>query len=133
MTVLNPATDSTPESALTSQNAPWNAPLISCHVLDTTQGLPAPSIDVSLFVMGQQEPIATGITNSDGRVMLDTSNVALQSNTLQLRFHTAQYCQAQYHSAFYPFVDVHFTVETDQKYHIPLLLSPYSYSTYRGS
>ena len=108
-------------------------PTISCHVLDTAQGLPAPSIDVSLFVLGQQQPIATGVTDIDGRVVLDTSNQSIESNTLQLRFYTADYCLAQYKSAFYPFVDVHFTVNPEQRYHIPLLLSPYAYSTYRGS
>lgn len=108
-------------------------PKISCHVLDTTKGRPAASIDVSLFVLGQQEPVATGMTNDDGRVVLDTSKLNRSDNTLQLRFHTADYCQTYYQSAFYPFVDVYFTVEAGEKYHIPLLLSPYSYSTYRGS
>jgi 5-hydroxyisourate hydrolase len=110
-----------------------NSPKISCHVLDTTKGLPASSIDVSLFVIGQLEPIATGVTNHDGRVVLDTAKLTGASHTLQLRFHTADYCQSHYQSAFYPFVDVYFNVEANEKYHIPLLLSPYSYSTYRGS
>jgi 5-hydroxyisourate hydrolase len=105
---------------------------ISCHVLDTTQGRPAAGIAVELWHPEQTVPVDCGVTDSDGRVRFEEEY--LESGIYTLHFATRDYCLAQFGQSFYPRVDVHFELNADQpKYHIPLLLSPYAYSTYRGS
>lgn len=110
---------------------------ITTHILDTALGKPATAVPVALY---QQEGdswslLASTTTNSDGRApeLLDDSAV-LAAGTYRMAFDTAAYLQACGLPVFYPWVDIVFTIDGDgQHYHIPLLLSPYGYSTYRGS
>ena len=105
---------------------------LSCHVLDTNAGQPATGIDVVLYQSEQSQPIASGITDSDGRVTF--ADIELASATYTLCFLTQDYCTAHFGQSFYPKVDIHFQLDANREhYHIPLLLSPYAYSTYRGS
>jgi 5-hydroxyisourate hydrolase len=110
---------------------------ITTHVLDTSRGRPAAGIDVVLqrLVGGEWEAIGGGRTDADGRVR------ALLRDTLQvvpgihrLIFETAGYFSALGTRSFYPQVTIAFEiVDPGEHYHVPLLLSPYGYSTYRGS
>lgn len=105
---------------------------LSCHILDTNTGQPAPGIPVTLYHLEQSTPIASGITNSDGRFIF--TGTVLSSASYTLCFLTQEYCRAQFGQSFYPKVEIHFQLDDScDHYHIPLLLSPYAYSTYRGS
>jgi 5-hydroxyisourate hydrolase len=103
-------------------------------VLDTARGRPASGIAVELSFLdaGQWLSIAVATTDADGRVRDWAASSGLRAGTYRVRFETEHYLLT--HAAgFYPYVDVVFSVELDEHYHIPLLLSPYGYSTYRGS
>lgn len=105
---------------------------ISTHVLDTANGQPAAGVTITLErVSGDQfDQIGGGITNSDGRVTDLLSPNTLTTGTYRMSFLNLE----SYNDGFYPEVRVMFKVtETDSHYHVPLLLSPYGYSTYRGS
>ena len=110
---------------------------ITTHILDTSVGLPAGNVPVSLQTSsnGQWQNIGTGVTNPDGRVEgLVVSDMPLYAGVYKLRFDTATYYKEQRISSFYPFIEIVFEISGDgQHYHVPLLLNPYGYSTYRGS
>jgi 5-hydroxyisourate hydrolase len=100
---------------------------LSTHVLDTAMGQPAEGIRITLETRDGHQ-LGAGVTNGDGRVSAIGSD-PLEAGDYVLRFDTASYVDG-----FYPEVVVVFTVaEPGQHYHVPLLLSPYGYSTYRGS
>jgi 5-hydroxyisourate hydrolase len=106
---------------------------ITTHVLDTAAGRPAAGIGVTLefFAEGQQSwtKLGQAKTDSDGRIRdLLPENHALMAGFYRLRFDTVAV------SAFFPQVSIQFRIiDRAQHYHVPLLLSPYGYSTYRGS
>jgi 5-hydroxyisourate hydrolase len=100
---------------------------LSTHVLDTTLGRPAAGVPVRLLD-ASGAGLAEGTTDTDGRV--GSLGGDLAPGTYTLRFAVA----AHQPDGFYPEVAVTFTVAADQDhYHVPLLLSPFGYSTYRGS
>ena len=104
---------------------------LSCHVLDNTNGVPASDITVKVFRLGSFECLAEGITGADGRVDFGDTHFAAGNYTL--RFLVAPYCEAQFGQVFFPMIDIHFTITDKRHYHIPLLLSPFAFSSYRGS
>ncbi|EON24669.1 MULTISPECIES: hydroxyisourate hydrolase [Nocardioides] len=101
---------------------------LSTHVLDTTLGRPASGVAVSLSGEGTS---AEAVTDSDGRVA-DLGR-ALEPGTYTLRFDSGAYFAQRGTDGFYPEVLVTFTVSGAGHVHVPLLLSPFGYSTYRGS
>jgi 5-hydroxyisourate hydrolase len=104
---------------------------ISTHVLDAALGKPAAGIAVRL-----DDPAGStveAVTGSDGRVS-ELAAGPLDPGDYRLRFDTGQYFAAAGRTSFYPEVVVAFTItDAAQHYHVPLLLSPFAYSTYRGS
>lgn len=110
---------------------------ITTHVLDTAIGKPAKGIDLTLsqLINEKWEFLGGGTTNSDGRVadlLADTK--ILKAGRYKVLFVTEQYFKNQGVDAFYPYADIVFDITGDgEHYHIPLLLSPFGYSTYRGS
>lgn len=111
---------------------------ITTHVLDASLGKPAAGVPASLFHLNNDawQTLASGITNADGRIpnLLGERTTPLAAGTYRMHFNTRVYLQANNLPVFYPFVDVVFCIGGEgEHYHIPLLLSPYSYSTYRGS
>ena len=104
---------------------------ITTHVLDTARGRPAAGIPVTLEYStgGQWIAVGSGTTGSDGRIAdLVPAGVQLRTGDYRIVFVTAAF------SPFYPRVEVTFVVgNPSEHYHIPLLLSPFGYSTYRGS
>ena len=110
---------------------------ITTHILDTATGNPATGVSLQLSRQCGDgwESIAEGITNDDGRVPgLLNDDTVLEAGNYRICFDTAGYFERCSTAGFYPWVDIVFTIEGDgQHYHIPLLLSPYGYSTYRGS
>jgi len=109
---------------------------ITTHILDTTHGRPAAGITIILYQGGNDEwtEIARGVTNTDGRAgELLKKDVLLQKGIYKLRFETKDYFDKNAIPTFYPFVEIVFDIQADEHYHIPLLLNPFGYSTYRGS
>jgi 5-hydroxyisourate hydrolase len=110
---------------------------ISAHVLDTTRGRPAAALGVRLDVQeahGEYVHVGAALTNPDGRVGDLLSGRPLTPGTYRVVFETEAYFFASEQPVFYPKVEVLFCVaDSDEHYHIPLLLSPFGYSTYRGS
>jgi 5-hydroxyisourate hydrolase len=103
---------------------------LSTHVLDATRGRPAAGVAVRLS--SSDGPLATGETDADGRCALVPGD--LPAADYELSFDTAGYFAAGGVEAFYPWVTVAFTVrDATAHHHVPLLLSPWSYTTYRGS
>ena len=110
---------------------------ITTHVLDTSLGCPAEGIAVVLWQLeshGKTVELGQGVTNSDGRVTDLLPAGEAQAGTDRIEFDTASYFARSGRDAFYPKVEVLFeVVSTGGHYHVPLLLSPFGYSTYRGS
>ena len=105
---------------------------LSTHVLDTSLGEPAPGITVVLETVAG-EALGDGITDGDGRVG-SIGPERLEAGDYRLRFASGGYFSARGVEAFYPEVVVVFTIaDADQHYHVPVLLNPFGYSTYRGS
>lgn len=107
---------------------------ITTHVLDTSKGRPAAGITVRLAALNgdrwtELDAVRTG---ADGRAAGSLPPNSTRG-TFRLRFEVADYFAQQGVTAFYPYVDVVFEVRDDSHYHVPLLLSPFGYSTYRGS
>lgn len=103
---------------------------LTTHILDTTTGLPAASVVVTLAT-GAGIELARGATDADGRLALGAE--ALDAGTYRLRFETGEYFAGAGREVFYPSVAIEFVVSEARHYHVPLLLSPFGYSTYRGS
>lgn len=102
---------------------------LSTHVLDLSTGQPAEGVQVSLARGGPDawEPVGDGTTDGDGRIGRLGSELA--PGIYRLRF-----LVGEYGSSFYPHVDVVVRLDADRDhFHVPLLLSPFGYSTYRGS
>ena len=95
---------------------------LSTHVLDTAAGRPAAGVPVTLLA-ADGATLADAVTDADGRV--GSLGGELPTGTYRLRFAVD--------GAFYPEVVVAFVIGVDEHHHVPLLLSPYGYSTYRGS
>ncbi len=109
---------------------------ITTHVLDTARGHPAAGLRVLLErrAGGRFRALARGITDGNGRLGDLLPEGRLRRGTYRLTFDTARYFRARRVRSFYPSVAVLFEIrEPRQHYHVPLLLSPFGYSTYRGS
>jgi 5-hydroxyisourate hydrolase len=108
--------------------------MISTHVLDTALGVPAAGVEVTLDLRQGPAwtPIGRGTTDATGRIA-SFSSATLGSGTYRLTFATAGYHRRAGLTPFFPEVVVIFDVQTSGHYHVPLLLSPYGFSTYRGA
>jgi 5-hydroxyisourate hydrolase len=105
---------------------------VSAHVLDASAGFPAAGVSVRL-ADGTGTVIAEAVTDADGRVG-ELGPDRLDPGDYSVTFGSGDYFAARQVASFHPSVSVRFTTAADQgHYHIPLLLSPYSYTTYRGS
>jgi 5-hydroxyisourate hydrolase len=111
---------------------------ISTHVLDTALGRPAKGVRVTLEQLGdagEAVMLGTGFTDDDGRIRDLVKEGRLPGLGLyRMTFGVEEYFAQGGRDAFYPQVEVTFRVaDAAQHYHVPLLLSPFGYSTYRGS
>jgi 5-hydroxyisourate hydrolase len=108
---------------------------LSTHVLDASSGRPAINVPLTLErrVGDSWEPVGSGVTDDDGRCRTMAPD-GLEAAVYRLVFDTGTYFAATAVSGFYPEVSVVFEVsEPERHHHVPLLLSPFAYSTYRGS
>ncbi len=121
---------------------------ITSHILDTSIGKPAQGVLISLLQQQGDNWLMLGSaeTDADGRVSdfaqsgdKSSESSAMSSETLpggiyKLTFYLSHYYEQTKRKSFYPHVDITFEIEGDgQHYHVPLLLNPFGYSTYRGS
>jgi 5-hydroxyisourate hydrolase len=112
---------------------------LTTHVLDTASGKPAAGLKIELFRAGEDAPLKVIRTNADGRVdapLLEGGDFT--SGQYELRFHAGEYLRAGGAAlpdpAFLDVIPIRFGIaDPAAHYHVPLLLSPYGYSTYRGS
>jgi 5-hydroxyisourate hydrolase len=111
---------------------------VSTHILDAVAGRPAAGVPVELSLRDDDarswRSVETGVTDADGRIRFAAETV---SGVYRLTFATGLYFSSAGHVGFYPEVVITFSAvsydDAPGHYHVPLLLSPYSYSTYRGS
>lgn len=112
---------------------------LSTHILDITEGKPAPNVTVVLEKLQNDQwiKIAEKQTSNDGRIgdflAIDPAKADANEGTYRLTFYTKPYFASKSIKSFYPFVEVSFELSGDSHYHVPITLSPYGYSTYRGS
>ncbi|KAL4070654.1 hypothetical protein J3A83DRAFT_4358790 [Scleroderma citrinum] len=124
---------------------------ITCHVLDVSIGRPAEGVEVNLQVYHKGNggidvfsPLAQGTTDADGRCTTllppvgsaeaNEKERGVQAGTYKMVFKPKSYFERNGSKCFYPWVEIVFEIENpNEHYHIPLLISPYSFTTYRGS
>lgn len=104
---------------------------LSTHVLDTSLGCPAEGVKVTLEL--GPDVIGTGVTDADGRASEILGGRSLAEGVYRLRFLVAEYFGRTGRESFYSEITVNFRIGGDEHYHVPLLLSPFGYTTYRGS
>jgi 5-hydroxyisourate hydrolase len=111
--------------------------MITTHVLDTARGIPAAGVAVILEMRHASEwsPIGRGTTDATGRLTTLTESLPLAPGTYRLVFDIGTYHRDQgITTPFFPEVKIAFNVrDTSEHYHVPLLVSPFGYSTYRGA
>ena len=109
---------------------------LTTHILDTTKGRPAKDISIKLFQKTKDswKLLAQGVTNNDGRIVdLLPPQKAMDFGLYKLDFELETYFVNQKINPFYPQVEILFNITEAEHYHVPLLLNPFGYSTYRGS
>ena len=115
---------------------------LSTHVLDTVRGGPAEGVTIELYVIGEdgrRAPVARAVTNADGRTDAPLISAAhARVGTFELVFHVGDYFRRSgaktADPAFLDVIPIRFSIaDPKAHYHVPLLASPWSYSTYRGS
>jgi 5-hydroxyisourate hydrolase len=110
--------------------------VITTHILDTTLGKPARGVPIELEKQSGAEwkHVGAGHTDDDGRLRTLTPAGPVEPGIWRIRFDTRQYFASTGTKGFYPFVEVVFEiVDGAAHYHVPLLINPRGYSTYRGS
>lgn len=110
---------------------------LSTHILDISTGRPAPGVSISLSKLGQDgswKEIDRKTTDADGRIRdFLKQGEADNRGVYKLTFHTEPYFESKGQESFYPFIEVVFEIRSGDHFHVPITLSPYGYSTYRGS
>ncbi len=110
---------------------------LSSHILDITSGKPAADVKITLSKQDKNDQwmvVSEKYTDSNGRIK-DFLKQESKSHvgTYKLTFHTSSYFKKTGQKTFYPFIEVVFELSDNEHYHVPITLSPYGYSTYRGS
>jgi len=106
---------------------------ITTHILDAALGGPARGVAVVLTRADDGAQVASGVTDDAGRIA-ELGPARLAAGTYRLSFATGEYFAVTGRETFYPVVSIDFSVaDPEQHYHVPLLLSPFSFSTYRGN
>lgn len=110
---------------------------LSSHILDISTGLPAPNVTVKLEKLNEGTKIWASIdqqnTDKNGRITNFLEETKTEKGIYRLTFLIADYFKAKKTESFYPFIEVVFQIKDDKHYHVPITLSPYGYSTYRGN
>ena len=110
---------------------------LSSHILDISQGKPAPNVKIALSKQDKNQTwvlIDEKYTDNNGRIkdFLKEESNKNNNGVYKLTFYITPYFEKLKQKTFYPFIEVVFEIKDNQHYHIPITLSPYGYSTYRG-
>ena len=111
---------------------------LSSHILDISQGKPAPNVKIALSKQDENQNwvlIDEKYTDNNGRIkdFLKEESNKNNNGVYKLTFYITPYFEKLKQKTFYPFIEVVFVIKDNQHYHIPITLSPYGYSTYRGN
>ena len=111
---------------------------LSSHILDISQGKPAPNVKISLSKQDKNQNwvvIDEKYTDNNGSIkeFLKEESGKINNGVYKRTFHIVPYFERLKQKTFYPFIEVVFEIKDTQHYHIPITLSPYGYSTYRGN
>ncbi|RZK55599.1 MAG: hydroxyisourate hydrolase [Pedobacter sp.] len=111
---------------------------LSSHILDITKGEPVRSVKIGLFKQdptGKWLAIEEKVTDKNGRIndFLRVGTGLNHQGIYKLTYYTAPYFKSAGQESFYPFIEVVFELKDNNHYHVPITLSPFGYSTYRGS
>jgi len=110
---------------------------LSSHILDISTGLPAENVPVKLEKLNldtnEWELIDQKKTDKNGRIGNFLQETKTDRGIYRLTFLIADYFAGKNTKSFYPFIEVVFEIKDDKHYHVPITLSPYGYSTYRGN
>ena len=111
---------------------------LSSHILDISQGKPAPNVKIALSKQDENQNwvlIDEKYTDNNGRIkdFLKEESNENNNGVYKLTFYITPYFEKLKQKTFYPFIEVVFEIKDNQHYHIPITLSPYGYSTYRGN
>ncbi len=111
--------------------------LLSSHILDISTGKPAPNVPVKLEMLNSKTGfwgyVDQKITDQNGRIPNFLEKAIAEKGTYKLTFLTEKYFKAADTKTFYPFIEVVFEIGSESHYHVPITLSPFGYSTYRGN
>jgi 5-hydroxyisourate hydrolase len=106
---------------------------VTTHVLDAADGVPAQGVSVALVRESDGVTLASRVTDAQGRIA-DLGPARLERGYYRLTFDTASYFARESRPTFYPRIDVTVDIRAaDEHYHVPILLSPFAFTTYRGS
>ncbi len=110
---------------------------LSSHILDVSTGLPAPGVPVKLEKLNERTKLWVTldekITDDNGRIKDFLDDKKSENGIYKLTFLVADYFKSKKTESFYPFIEVVFQIKDKKHYHVPITLSPYGYSTYRGN
>ena len=111
---------------------------LSSYILDISQGKPAPNVKIALSKQDENQNwvlIDEKYTDNNGRIkdFLKEESNKNNNGVYKLTFYITPYFEKLKQKTFYPFIEVVFEIKDNQHYHIPITLSPYGYSTYRGN
>lgn len=110
---------------------------LSSHILDISTGLPAQNVEVKLEKLNETTKTWKSIeqqkTDQNGRIANFLEESKTEKGIYRLTFLIADYFKSKKTESFYPFIEVVFQIKDDKHYHVPITLSPYGYSTYRGN
>lgn len=110
---------------------------LSSHILDISKGMPAPGVQIRLEKMDTNKKtwsmIEEKVTDANGRISDFLSSERSNNGIYKLTYLTADYFKSQNIESFYPFIEVVFQINDSEHYHVPITLSAYGYSTYRGN
>lgn len=111
---------------------------LSSHILDIDKGLPAANVKIGLFKLSRKDgwmPCGEALTDANGRVknFLPHGEKGANKGIYKLKYDVKPYFDRNGVPTFYPFIEVVFEISDDTHYHVPITLSPFGYSTYRGS
>lgn len=112
---------------------------LTTHILDTAHGTPAAGVDIRLYAVGEDRSLcASAVTNQDGRSEKPLlAGTAMNTGTYEIEFDIGAYFRSggveSGEPSFLDTVVIRVSLNADEHYHVPLLVSPWSYSTYRGS
>ena len=124
-------------TATASQAASQDDYQLSSHILDISTGKPAPNVNVKLMMQenGKWKLLNEQKTDDNGRIgtFLSNADNANHDGTYKLIFETKPYFSSRGLESFYPYVEVNFNIDDTNHYHVPITLSAYGFSTYRGS